>query len=44
MIVICGVQMKDRMRAMDLTLLLNEAINQLAIGSSVCLCGYLLKG
>ena len=31
----CGVLMKDRKRAMDLMLSLNDAINQLAMANSV---------
>ena len=38
---VCGVQLKDRKRSMDLMLMLglNETINQLAMANSGCLYG-----
>ena len=42
----CGVQLKDRKRSMDLTFMLglNETICQLAMVNSVCWHGHVLSG
>ena len=41
----CGVQLKDRKRSTDLTLMLglNETIDQLAMANSVCWNGHVLR-
>ena len=41
----CGVQLKDRKRSMDLMLMLgfNETIDQLAMVDSVCWYGHVLR-
>ena len=45
-IAICGVQLKDRKRSIDLLLLLglHETIDQLAMASSVCWYDHVLRG
>ena len=42
---VCGAQLKDRKRCMDLVLMLgfNETIDQLAMASSVCWYGHVLR-
>ena len=39
----CEVQLKDRERAKDLMLILNEAIGQLAMENGVCWYGHVFR-
>ena len=42
-IAMCGVQLKDSKKSKDLLLSLNKTIDQLAMASSVCWYGHVLK-